>query len=393
MNIANNLISSPFYLGNWLVNPAKNTIQKNSELKNIQPKLMEVLTFMCLQGNKIVSADSMIQNCWSNQYMSDNPVHKCIAQLRKALGDSSKNPKYIGTIPKRGYSILAKVTNINLEQQSIEPYWLDSTPFAGLQPYSYKQKDIFFGRKRVINSLIKIINSKDKDNDTKLILLLGQSGCGKTSLVQAGILPKLLQPYKPFNINYKKAYTYTIKLNEFQKVEKSLLAFLYVNEILSNDIELNHYYDYINENPNQILPYINIGTTIKEPNGVRKKRIIIFIDQLENIFTNKATELSTTNFFKIIELLLESQKCLIISAIRNEYYREITELDTYISIRANVLHYDIPSINYDEISEIVKKPAQASGLLFEVNKETGIALDTYLINKAQAINVSLSILQ
>jgi DNA-binding winged helix-turn-helix (wHTH) protein/tetratricopeptide (TPR) repeat protein/energy-coupling factor transporter ATP-binding protein EcfA2 len=388
------LEQKPFYLGSWLVHPAKNQLQNDKTSKTIQPKLMEVLTYLCFKQGKIINADELINQCWPNQYISDNPIHKCIAQLRKALGDSSKNPKYIATIPKRGYSIVANVSKIENKSSTLEPFWLNRSPFRGLKQYTSKQQEIFFGRGKAVKDILETINRLEKKS-IKSIMILGQSGCGKSSLVQAGILPKLLNPYKPFKNKYVQGYTY-IPTGSEQSPEESLLLFLYKNRILSHEVDLESYLQYINTDCNQLIDLVkpqifeNYNTSNDNEDNFQ---LIIFIDQLEHVFSHQTSKNAIEIFFKIIAAIKSSKKCLIFSAIRNEYYQELTESHSYIKIRSNVLHYDVPPLTYDEICDIVRKPAQAAGLMYETNKQNYISLDTYLINKAQAIKVSLPILQ
>ena len=388
------LEQKPFYLGSWLVYPAKNQLQSDKANKTIQPKLMEVLTYLCSKQGKIINSDELINQCWPNQYISDNPIHKCIAQLRKALGDSSKNPKYIATIPKRGYSIVANVSKIENESSSLEPFWLHRSPFRGLKQYTSEQQEIFFGRSKVIKDILNSIDQFEKGSINS-IMVLGQSGCGKSSLVQAGILPKLLNPYKPFKNKYIREYTF-IPTSDQQSPEESLLLFLYKQKILSHEIEFEQYLRYLNEDCDRL-------TELVKPEAFEKfnmaddnedhHQLIIFIDQLEHVFSHQLSKNVNETFFNIIAAIKASKKCLLISALRNEYYQELAESHSYIKIRSNVLHYDVPPLTYDEICEIVRKPAQAAGLMYETNVEDHISLDTFLINKAQAIKVSLPILQ
>lgn len=59
-------------------------------------------------------------------------------------------------------------------------------PYPGFRPFKSKEKGSFSGRKECVEEIFKRI---DKQN--RLITIIGESGCGKTSLVQAGLIPKL----------------------------------------------------------------------------------------------------------------------------------------------------------------------------------------------------------
>lgn len=69
---------------------------------------MDVLLYLCRQHGQVLSAEQLLETCWGTTVYGDNPVHKVIAQLRKALGDSSAAPRYIETIRKRGYRAVGK---------------------------------------------------------------------------------------------------------------------------------------------------------------------------------------------------------------------------------------------------------------------------------------------
>ena len=62
-------------------------------------------------------------------------------------------------------------------------------PYAGLFPFREEDKDYFFGRDREINALAKLIDKKT------LTVLFGKSGVGKTSLLCAGLIPRLRNKY------------------------------------------------------------------------------------------------------------------------------------------------------------------------------------------------------
>ena len=91
---------SPFYLGDWQVTPASNCIQCAEKVTQLEPKAMDVLLYLCLQKGDMVTSDELLNQCWQNIEVGDNPLHKTITQLRKALGDKASSPQYIETIRK-----------------------------------------------------------------------------------------------------------------------------------------------------------------------------------------------------------------------------------------------------------------------------------------------------
>jgi DNA-binding winged helix-turn-helix (wHTH) protein len=75
----------------------------------LEPKAMAVLMYLAHHPGQVISAGELIEAVWHGRPMGDNPVYRCIAQLRRALGDDSRAPTYIATVPTKGYRLIAPV--------------------------------------------------------------------------------------------------------------------------------------------------------------------------------------------------------------------------------------------------------------------------------------------
>ncbi|REL27452.1 hypothetical protein DXX93_13370 [Thalassotalea euphylliae] len=75
----------------------------------IEPKLFELLLLFIAQPNNLVSRQNILDKLWKGSLVTDNAINKLVANLRKALGDDVKKPRYIKTVPKRGYRLICKV--------------------------------------------------------------------------------------------------------------------------------------------------------------------------------------------------------------------------------------------------------------------------------------------
>ena len=94
-----------FRLGVRWVAPAANEIDG----MRIDAKAMDVLTALVAVAPGVVSTMQLMDRVWSRVVVGDNVVHQAIATLRKALGDDARAPRYVQSIPKRGYRLLAHV--------------------------------------------------------------------------------------------------------------------------------------------------------------------------------------------------------------------------------------------------------------------------------------------
>jgi TolB-like protein/DNA-binding winged helix-turn-helix (wHTH) protein/Tfp pilus assembly protein PilF len=98
-----------FQLGKWAVKPMLGEISAGQESVRLQPKSMDVLLHLAENAGVVVERDALLRHVWGERAQSDEPLTRCIGELRRALGDTRGQPEYIQTIPKRGYQLLKPV--------------------------------------------------------------------------------------------------------------------------------------------------------------------------------------------------------------------------------------------------------------------------------------------
>jgi len=101
-----------FVLGSWTVYPLEGQLVGNGETRRVQPKSMDVLLCLADSAGEVVEREKLLAAVWGERAPSDEPLTRCIGELRRALGDSPSAPEYILTVPKRGYRLLQPVTEI-----------------------------------------------------------------------------------------------------------------------------------------------------------------------------------------------------------------------------------------------------------------------------------------
>lgn len=99
----------PFRVGDWLVDVPANEIRRGSVSKRLQPRVMDLLVFLARNAPRPVSRDELIDAVWEGVAVSDDAVTNAIVKLRRALGDDTKESRYIDTISKSGYRFVAPV--------------------------------------------------------------------------------------------------------------------------------------------------------------------------------------------------------------------------------------------------------------------------------------------
>ncbi len=109
-------MSREFRLANWLVTPDLNRITDGERSVSVEPQVMEVLVFLADHPGEVLSKDRILEAVWHNTYVTDDVLAYSISELRKALGDDARSPRFIETIQRRGYRLIAPV-----QQQSCGP--------------------------------------------------------------------------------------------------------------------------------------------------------------------------------------------------------------------------------------------------------------------------------
>lgn len=90
-------------IGIWSVEPDSGQLISGEEVVRVEPKVMEVLVYLASRAREVVSREELESHVWYGAVVGYDAVTNTIIKLRKALGDSAREPCYIATVPKRGY--------------------------------------------------------------------------------------------------------------------------------------------------------------------------------------------------------------------------------------------------------------------------------------------------
>ena len=100
---------SGFLLGDQHIEPASCAILTTEGEIRIEPRVMDVLMLMVTHAGQVVTREQFVKNVWTGTFVTDEVLSRCIYRLRQALGDNPKQPRFIETVPKRGYRLIAPV--------------------------------------------------------------------------------------------------------------------------------------------------------------------------------------------------------------------------------------------------------------------------------------------
>ena len=382
-----------FTLGKWTVKSSLNQISDKEKSYAIEPKMMDVLVYLCQHSTQTVSAEQLLIACWAGTFYGDAPVQKCIAGLRKKLGCNSRKPSYIETIHRRGYKIIADVSLIKPSKQAPEilniEQWTQGSPYRGLNTFETVHSPIYFGRTKAIAEVIQSL-TYCIDQHCHFLLLLGKSGSGKSSLIRAGVLPFLSSHTGFSEIRVTQHIIVTPHQNAHESPIASLLHSLNSLGLIKPNLELDGLIARVEETPELIIDALIVLKTkeveARESNIPRKEPknyCLLVVDQFEQfLLDDSLSDLSKSNLVLCLKLLSQYKALLCIAMLRNDFYSRCLDVEGFIDLKNRGIQYDLQVASPLELTQIIRNPALAAGLKFEHDEASGEQLDDILLAAA-----------
>lgn len=214
---------------------------------------------------------------------------------------------------------------------------IESSPYKGLKRFESVDKDLFFGREQAIVSLMQAVSQNN------LVLVLGASGSGKSSLVRAGLIPQFAQRLgAKFN-----DLTFTPDRDPFESWRVSLIGKGYkqseVEIARQGDIE-------------------KVVQTLKMPEA----QWLLFIDQFEELFTLTQDTEKRQRFITSLVRLAESEakSVKIVLAMRADFLDRFSPHPKLGQIAQQTIHL-VTDMHDDELRLVIEQPAASHGVVFE----------------------------
>ncbi|TMP34371.1 winged helix-turn-helix domain-containing protein [Pseudoalteromonas rubra] len=111
-----------FFINAYEIDLSRSVVILDSQQTHVEPKVLQVLLLLAQRqrehGEQVVTHQEIMSQVWQGAEVVPNALQRCIAILRKVLGDDAKNPTIIATHPKIGYRLIAQV---RWPEPSVEP--------------------------------------------------------------------------------------------------------------------------------------------------------------------------------------------------------------------------------------------------------------------------------
>jgi tetratricopeptide (TPR) repeat protein len=286
------------------------------------------------------------------------------------------------------------------------PIWLGE-PFRGLESYEFEHGPILFGRDTAVTKAIEQL-AANAAAGRAFLLVCGASGSGKSSLVKAGIVPRLMKPGRFSGIEFLRRVVFR-PWNEGAKVfdgfAKALTSVYAAGtglpELTAPGQKLADLAEALRgatANSGYLFANALGRVTLAEREAARlfafeKANLILVIDQLEELFTSpEITPEDRRLFVQVLSSLARSGHVYVVATLRADFWHRAAEIPELMALAEGSGRIDIAAPSGAEIAEIIRKPATAAGLSFEPHPESGLDLDVILAQDAAAAPGALPLL-
>jgi WD40 repeat protein len=234
-------------------------------------------------------------------------------------------------------------------------------PYPGLLSFAFADAAIYFGRDQEVRQLMERLNARRAQGGVKLVVVLGASGSGKSSLVRAGVLPRLdrskeswivVPPIRLRNAPLDELALALATAAKCPETWREKLTLLGDAESLSG-----------------------FARDLRAAQNRPSAEILITIDQAEELYPSAGEHPGRTVFFQVLNRLLDAKlPFLVLMTLRSDF---LGRLQQDKELTAPFEPFGLKPLQPDRIRDIILGPAAVAGLHVEPALVDAVQLEAH----------------
>lgn len=166
-----------------IFDPSNQLLEIGGVRAQISPKAFSVLTYLYEHQQQLVTKDDLLNAIWAKVFVTDAVLKVAVGELRKALNDHPKQPRFIETVHRRGYRFIGEMVLVNK---------------ASSNPAIKQQTAIFVGRKNALGTL-DVTWAEAQAGNKQLLFVCAEAGVGKSALINSWLDQQFIHSENPSN--------------------------------------------------------------------------------------------------------------------------------------------------------------------------------------------------
>jgi DNA-binding winged helix-turn-helix (wHTH) protein len=357
----------------FYIDAANRQLWRDGVLLPLNSKYFDVLLLLASHSGRLVEKSRIFEEVWDGVFVTDAALTQGIKDIRRQLGDDATNPRYIKTVPKHGYIFIGSVVPAESDETAAEPAqsappppgasarpegdalapaaaptaWqaaqaangngasgrAPSRPYKFLDYYTEEDATLFFGRMPEVAAICSQILAH------RSFILHGRSGVGKSSIIRAGLMPRLKSENHP-------AFVIRSFTDPLQQMATALSQAAGVDSP-----------------PHETA---SLSELVRRAERLFTARpVIFFLDQFEEFFS-LLPEDARRNFLDTIGGLIagESFPLRLVFALREDMLAEMSQLKPAIP-EIFYHEYRLKRLSREQAALAITEPAKAAGCRYE----------------------------
>ena len=246
-------------------------------------------------------------------------------------------------------------------------------PFLGLESFKFEHAEVFFGREDEVSEARLRLAAAAK-RGTAFLLVGGGSGTGKSSLAAAGILPEIVAHETDDSVSKWLHATFTPAALGGDPALGIARILVHAVPSLNDRGDAADFVEGLRRDPAVAVKLALLPALKAEGKKGATARLVLLVDQLEEVFTDaRLTPESRNQFAAILEALASSGAVWIVATLRGDFYPRLLGCEALVRLRSEGAQLDLVPPCADALRRMIESPALLSGLTYEKSGETTLA--------------------